>query len=192
MSEYDNFLRNIENAKKNISKAARDSVDWLKDTAAKIANKIKTNSNNVFTKDATPTIGEMYMFVYDPKYKAVLPYYDMFPLVFPIEFYGNGFLGINLHYLPPAARISLMAQLKSLANNNKYDDSTRLTISYQILRAYSHKFSGFENCIKRYLFAHVRSTFHQVSAADWDKAASLPLQRWKVNPNRKYAGTPPY
>jgi hypothetical protein len=116
----------------------------------------------------------------------------MYPLVFPIEFYGDGFLGINLHYLPPLARAALLSNLKRLANNNKYDDSTKLNISYELLRAHAVQFKGFENCVKRYLFAHVRSSFHQVSSSDWDKAVLLPLQRWKVNSNRKYAQQPPY
>ena len=54
-----------------------------------------------------PSIGQMYMFQYDPKYKDVLPYYDRFPLVIPFEqtrrvgiAQGDGFYGLNLHYLP--------------------------------------------------------------------------------------------
>jgi hypothetical protein len=132
------------------------------------------------------------MFAYDPKYKNILPYYDAYPLVFPIEFYSDGFLGINLHYLPPLARAKLLTNLKDLANNDKYDNSTKLAISYNVLKAHSIQFNGFENCIKRYLFAHVRSSFHQVSPYDWDKAVLLPLQRWQINPNRKYARKPPY
>ena len=36
-------------------------------------------------------VGRLNMFVYDPKYKNKLPYYDVFPLVLPIERYDNGF-----------------------------------------------------------------------------------------------------
>ena len=53
-------------------------------------------------------IGRLNMFVYDPKYKNKLPYYDTFPLVLPIERYDNGFLGINFHYLPYALRARLL------------------------------------------------------------------------------------
>ena len=44
-------------------------------------------------------IGRLNMFLYDPKYKDKLPYYDVFPLVLPIQRYSDGFLGINFHYL---------------------------------------------------------------------------------------------
>lgn len=188
----DEFYQLVRNTGKDLAEGAKSAINWLKDKISDITKKVKRDPNNVFTKDGTPTIGQMYMFVYDPKYKNTLPFYDAYPLVFPIEFYGDGFLGINLHYLPPLARASLMTNLKRLANNNKYNDSTKLVISYEILKAYSSQFSGFENCIKRYLFAHVRSSFHQVSPYDWDKAVLLPLQKWKINPNRKYAGKPPY
>ena len=46
-------------------------------------------------------IGNMYMFRYEPKLKESLPYYDRFPIVFPIEPYSDGFLGLNFHYLYP-------------------------------------------------------------------------------------------
>lgn len=188
----DEFIQILRSSSREIAEAAKSAVDWFKGKVTDIIKKVKRTPNQVFTKDATPSIGQMYMFVYDPKHKATLPFYDMYPLVFPIEFYGDGFLGINLHYLPPLARAALLNNLKKLANNNKYDDSTKLAISYELLKAHAVRFKGFENCIKRYLFSHVRSSFHQVSSSDWDKAVLLPLQRWQVNPNKKYAKNPPY
>lgn len=190
--QNDEFFQLLKNSARELAESAKSAINWFKDKVSDINKKIKRDQNNIFTKDASPEIGQMYMFLYDPKYKKVLPFYDAYPLVFPIEFYGDGFLGINLHYLPPLARARLLTSLKSLAIDNKYDNSTKLAISYEILKAHSIKFSGFENCVKRYLFAHVRSSFHQVSPYDWDKAVLLPLQRWQINPNRKYARNPPY
>jgi hypothetical protein len=187
----DEFIQILRSSSREIAESAKSAIDWFKGKVSDLIKKVK-NPNQVFTKDATPTIGQMYMFVYDAKHKDTLPFYDMYPLVFPIEFYGDGFLGINLHYLPPLARAALLNNLKKLANNNKYDDSTKLAISYEVLKAHAMRFKGFENCIKRYLFSHVRSSFHQVSSSDWDKAVLLPLQRWHVNPNKKYAKNPPY
>lgn len=162
----------------------KESNNWLKDKIRKLSQ--------LFTKSSSPSVGGMYLFVYDAKYKDTLPYYDMYPLVIPIEFYGNGFLGINLHYLPPVARASLMGKLKKVSSDNKYNDKTKLNISYEVLTLYARQFSGVENCIKRYLFSQVRSPFHKVSPEDWDKTVMLPLQKWKVNSNKKYARSPPY
>ena len=41
--------------------------------------------------------GRLYFFLYDPKTKDELPYYDRFPLVLVLEKYDDGFLGLNLH-----------------------------------------------------------------------------------------------
>lgn len=187
MDENDLFLEKLTSSRQQIQESAKQAGEWMKDKIQKIKNSLR-----VFSQTAYPTVGNMYMFSYDPKYKNVLPYYDAYPLVIPIEFYANGFLGINLHYLPPAGRASLMGQLKKLSTDDKYNEKTKLNISYEIVRSYSRQFSGVEGCIKRYLYAHVRSQFHQVSAEDWDKTVMLPLQRWVVNPNKKYAGNPPY
>lgn len=145
----------------------------------------------IFKGIGSPAIGKMFMFSYDAKYKATLPFFDQFPLVFPVEFYNDGFLGINLHYLPVQARAQLMDALHTITTNDKYNKTTKLQISYRLLKTYSTKFVGFEQCVKKYLFGHVRSTFHYVNPSDWDKALMLPLQRWHVNSNSKYARTPP-
>lgn len=187
MDENDLFIERLNSSRQELTESAKESGSWLKDKIQSLRNKFR-----VFNQSATPTVGHMYLFTYDPKYKDVLPYYDMYPLVIPIEFYSNGFLGINLHYLPPSGRASLMDKLKKVASDNKYNEKTKLNISYEILKLYSKQFVGVENCIKRYLYSHVRSQFHQVTAQDWDKAVMLPLQRWKVNPNKRYARSPPY
>lgn len=191
-AQNDEFLQVIKSTGRELAEATKTSVEWFKNKMTDLNQRLKANQDNIFTKDGTAEIGQMYMFLYDPKYKATLPFYDRYPLVFPIEFYGNGFLGINLHYLPPLARAQLLSNLKSLATNNKFNSTTKLNISYELLKASAIRFQGFENCVKRYLFANVRSSFHQVNPKDWDKAVMLPLQRWEINPNRKYARTPPY
>lgn len=176
-----------------IASKAKEATDWYTDSIENMNKKEKrTDPNKIFTNMSSPEIGSMYLFVYDPKYKATLPFYDMYPLVFPIEMYRDGFLGINLHYLPPLARLSLMKSLNDIRNNNKYNQTTKLNISYELLSRYSSQFKGASSCIKKYLFAHVRSGFKYVNPTDWEKAALLPLQRWSVNPNRRYSGTPPY
>ncbi len=53
---------------------------------------------------------EIYLSI-DPKLKAILPYYDTFPLVMPIQSAPGGFLGINFHYLPIPLRMRLLETL---------------------------------------------------------------------------------
>jgi hypothetical protein len=120
-------------------------------------------------------IGRMYFYFYDPKHKNTLPYYDRFPLVIPIERYSDGFLGLNLHYIHPKQRIILLDKLSNVATNNRFDDKTKLRISYEYLAAASKAFEA-TPCIKRYLFSHINSRFLEISAEEWDIAVMLPVE----------------
>jgi hypothetical protein len=123
-------------------------------------------------------IGNMYMFFYDPKHKDTLPYYDRFPLIFPINRAKGGFLGINFHYLPLPLRARLMDNLYEIANNEKYDESTKLSISYKVLIA-TTKFKEFKPTIKHYLTSHVRSRMLYVNPVEWDIALFLDTARFE-------------
>lgn len=163
--------------------ATQEARDWYRNQAQNLASRnvnksrlltSKENQTSLLTADS---IGKMYMFAYDPKTKDKLPFYDTFPLVFPIELYSDGFLGINLHYLPPKLRATLMDALYTTASNNKYDDTTKLKISYELLKGAS-RFKYFEPCIKRYLWGHVGGNFVNVQTENWDSALLLPTERF--------------
>jgi hypothetical protein len=95
-------------------------------------------------QDARFMMGNMYLFAYDPKHKDTLPYYDRFPLIFPINKAKGGFLGINMHYLPPILRAKLMDQLYTVLNNKAFDESTKLSASYKILNG-AAKFYSYQH-----------------------------------------------
>jgi hypothetical protein len=151
---------------------------WYRETAEKIKN-INTGK---FFKDASkrvqiPIVGSMYMFFYDPKGRDELPYYDIFPLIFPFKKTKDGFYGINLHYLAPQLRARLMDGLYEYANNTKYDESTKIKMNYLLLQKV-YKLRYFRPCVKRYLMAHVRSPFMYVSPQEWDIALFLPTEKF--------------
>lgn len=165
---------------------AKESVKWYRDTASRITsrdlnvNKFTQSSKERFitTSKINPSfIGKMLLFNYDPKHKETLPYYDTYPLVFPIELYSDGFLGINMHYLPPMHRARLMDALYTTINTKEKNEKTRLRISYEILNN-AAKFSLFKPCVKRYLYRHIRSRFFLVDTKEWDMTLMLPLQRF--------------
>lgn len=159
----------------------KQSVDWFigkARTAAGYRNNIVNNTSR--SRDST-AIGKMYFFFYDPKHKKKLPVYDKFPLVFPIESYANGFLGLNLHYLSGGERQALLGRLSEFANNKRYNENTRLSLSYDLLQGTKSLASLSRPCIKRYLFSHVRSGFIEITAAEWDKAINLPVEFFVYN-----------
>lgn len=144
---------------------------WIDDRRALMKNEI-----HFARKEIRP--GFMYMYVYDAKWKDDLKYWDACPLVFPWRKTEKGFIGINLHYLPPRWRAKLMDELYSLASNDKYNDNTKLELSYDVLRAAS-KFKAFEPCIHQYLTSNVRSKLYKIPANMWDIALFLPLEHFQ-------------
>ena len=113
--------------------------------------------------DRRPHFGSLNMFVYSPKLRNKLPYYDTFPLVLPLKRYNDGFLGLNFHYLPYALR----ARLLDAAGQDKLSvsavEGSRLT----------------KPTIKRYLFGYLRSMCLKIEPEDNLTAIMLPVQRFK-------------
>ena len=170
----------IERIKEQLSKSGYEprttaARDWL---MSKIKDLKPTRQALLNDKERLKTntiIGRMYFYYYDPKLKDELPYYDRFPLVIPIERYQDGFLGLNLHYISPRQRIELLDALSDFATNSKYDETTRLRLSWAKLKTIGKAFKA-KPCVKRYLFKHVDSRFLEITADEWDIAALLPFQ----------------
>lgn len=127
------------------------------------------------TSNVPSFIGSMQLFAYDPKTKTELPYYDRFPLIFMVDIQRDGFTGLNMHYLPPAARATLMDALYDIAGS---DDSQTLSLSYDLLKS-AHQLRLFRPCFKRYLNSHVRSNFATIEKENWNIALFLPLARFE-------------
>jgi hypothetical protein len=127
--------------------------------------------------------GGLYFFYYSAKYGDKLPYWDAFPLVLPLERYGDGFLGMNLHYLPPRIRAGFMDKLMNFAIYDDNDEIKRLRITYDIISA-SRRYKEFRPCIKRYLYQNIASKMLKVEPNEWETAVFLPVhqfQKAKVN-----------
>ena len=110
----------------------------------------KVISGNTDQVTTTVLPGYLYMYLYDPKLKETLPYYDRFPLVFPIERYKDGFLGLNLHYLGVNERIAILNKLKQFASAKNLTEKSRLRLSYELL-VRTKNVAALSPCIKRYL-----------------------------------------
>ena len=113
----------------------REASDWF---VRKIRSMGQSASKNTLLRDkgrstVDTAMGRMYFFAYDPKTKDKLPYYDTFPLIFIIEEYQDGFLGLNLHYLNLRDRAMLLNRLTEYRSNSRYDMTTRLKMSYQTI-----------------------------------------------------------
>lgn len=151
---------------------------WLGDKISRL--RIPSDRSNVLNDASRISpktfIGRMYLYNYDPKFKETLPVYDRFPLVIPMEMYSDGFLALNLHYLDPYNRLALLDKLLDFVNNDKYNDSTKLNLSYDLLSR-SRRYKLIEPCIKRYLSNHIRSSIIYVEPDHWETAIFLPTAK---------------
>lgn len=167
------------------TKAARS---WYRDAASQLTTKISSGQAIRRTEQSRKVdkmeLGYMYAFSYDPKFKKTLPYYDVFPLIFPVQFESDGFLGINFHYLPPILRARLMDALYPNLTNKKYDDTTRMRLSYDILQSAS-KYRFFKPTLKRYLRSQLRSQFLEIHVNEWDIALFLPTESFRKADSEK-------
>ena len=151
------------------------STQWFRDKIKEFGTPKSADLIRDGKRTSTPTFGLLNMFVYDPKLKEKLPYYDTFPLVLPIEKYSNGFLGINIHYLSMPMRLRLLDRLVDYSNNDKFDTSTKLNVDYSRLK----KVDLIKPCLKRYLAGNVKTQFRKVEADEFMVATLLPVQRFK-------------
>jgi hypothetical protein len=168
-------------AKENLNLRTRRARTWLHKTIAKATLPANVRGNSLLRDKTRQAFqiqpGKLYFYIYDPKTKDKLPYYDKFPLVLPFEFYPDGFLGLNFHYIRPHSRVLLLNKLYETTNNNDFDDTTKIQVSYSLLKGAS-RYAEFQPCLKRYLLSHIRSQFIEIQSNDWEIAAMLPVDNF--------------
>ena len=165
------FIQSVVDAAKGRPK----STQWYRDKIKEFGTPGAMDLIRDGKRNNKPFFGRLNMFFYDPKLKKKLPYYDTFPLVLPLEPYSDGFLGINLHYLPMTLRLRLLDKLVDYSNNTKFDESTKLAVDYSKLK----KLSIIKPTLKRYLAGRVKTQFRRIDADEFIVAALLPVARWK-------------
>jgi len=167
----------------------KEAREWYRQTTKDMVKRVSENKlmRSKRRQMVKPTPGSMYLFSYDAKHKDTLPYWDKLPLIFPFKLEKDGFYGINMHYLPPRLRARLMDGLYDYANNQRYDETTKINLSYKMLESVS-RLRYFKPCVKHYLYSQVRSNFLYIYPSEWDIAVMLPVARFqKRGANRVYA-----
>ena len=142
------------------------SLTWYKRKVSELASRISAGRLMREGKILkTPGFNQLNFFRYNPKTKAILPYYDTFPLVMPIDSAKGGFLGINFHYLPIPLRMRL---LETLAKRNFDGDYSKLKNTRLI-----------KPCVKHYLKSQFASGFYRLDELDYAPAIFMPVQSFK-------------
>lgn len=174
----------IERAVKNVTRRDMESaLAWFyKEIKGELGSdgraksRIRRIPDKAFNPSRDAFIGGLFFYIYDAKHKDTLPYWDQFPLVIPIKPYDNGFLGLNLHYLPPVGRAKLMDILQKY-KRRAATPRAYMRVSYEILKA-AVEDKLFQPCVHRYLSNHIMSDIVKVSDEFWVRAAMLPVQKF--------------
>lgn len=165
--------------KAGITARTKQSQKWFQDKIADMSlpTRAKLLKDDALDPTTREIMGSMYMYSYDPKTKADLPYYDRFPLTIMIEPTKTGFIGLNLHYLRPDIRAKFLDELMKTAPK-KITEKSRLTkVRYDLLKS-ARKFKEFQPCLKQYLGSQVRSKLVRVPMSEWEIAIFLPTEQF--------------
>lgn len=159
---------------------SRKSIQWLQKEVKRLRDPTALSKSILRERDRftkRPLLGGLYFIYYEPKFANKLPYYDIFPLVLVLERYSDGFLGLNLHYLPPVMRAIFLDKLLGYAKFDDNEDIQRIRITYDILAGVkSHRL--FKPCIKRYLNSNMATPPLKVEPHEWETAIFLPTHRF--------------
>jgi hypothetical protein len=190
-SIQNDIFDSINHVNRSARAEAREAINWLKGTTHDLLKNESSLTEGAGTKwpkdpnrkfitsklDIT-SIGRMFMYMYDPKHKNKLPYYDTLPLIILVEFTKDGFYGLNLHYVPPFVREKIINELQSVMNKSTLTEAKKTKLNYMFLKN-SVRFDIIKPCFKRYLFSHIRSNFMFIDPTEWGKSIMLPTERFK-------------
>ena len=182
-----NIFQKLELAafRNQITPRTKESREWFMKKAQTMRgiNRDELMKEEPLKRGGRRIIGSMQMFFYDPKYKETLPYYDRFPLSIILKPVKGGFLGLNLHYLPPILRAQFLDALMDNVTSKKSEDAKfELTVK---LLASTSSLEFYKPCIKHYLTEHVKSKFAEVKAPEWEIATFLPTAQFEKADKRK-------
>tara|TARA_Y100000310_G_C20634214_1_gene790312 strand:- start:558 stop:1040 length:483 start_codon:yes stop_codon:yes gene_type:complete len=121
-------------------------------------------------------LGDMYLYRYLPKHRKTLPYYDLYPMIIAIDYRKGGFVGVNLHYIPPKYRVILLNNLKNTVKTVAGRDIFK--IKYPILAA-AKKYAYAMPCIKHYKYSQLKSMVRRIPSEEWSLASILPIEKFK-------------
>jgi len=158
---------------------------WLATNLSKIKTTMQQKNfidhgKTVVKKQLTP--GKMVFYGYSPKTKDELMFWDEFPITIILHQQKDGFLGLNLHYLPPSSRADFLNKLLKyvsdpnwIAHNNT---SVEFRVTYGLLKN-TAKLKAFRPCIKRYYYKHIMTKVAFIAPQEWKTVPFFPLDKFK-------------
>jgi len=171
---FQNNTNNEEGIKKT-----KSSVKWFSDNVSKAQTEEKSTKNIISEKTSRrfefKKPGYVYMFRYIPPDKKDMPFYDEYPIILTLQFEGGKVIGINLHYLPPMIRVTmLLLLLKSLVSDNP-NSKIRIDniLRSSLLRKYIFVLS------EEFFFMGIKSKIRHVTPDEFVMLSFLPVHKFR-------------
>ena len=174
------FIQSVlDSAKAESGDSGVKSVNWFREKIQEFGKPGPQQLLRDGRRTKGVNFGTLNMFIYSPKHKKTLPYYDTFPLVLPIGPAAGGFMGLNFHYLPIQMRIRLLDKI--------VDGGGSLNVAAQsgkrpiLITDYSQlkRIPMAKAIVKHYLTGYVKSDFRAITSEELIVAALLPVQRFQ-------------
>ena len=166
----------------SIGKATKRSARWFQDKIkglkGGLRNRFSSTNPDKFYRESDnkiqpavmakrASLGDLFCYHYDPKYKATLPYYDIFPMIMLIGVESDTFLGLNFHYLAPKLRAILLDRVnaKIAGGVPNWKKISKIPLV--------------EPAVHRYRFDHISKKVIQIEKEEEEIAIFLPLERFR-------------
>lgn len=165
-----------------------ESLEWFRSRIKNIRLESDTfyrQSNLKKTREYLE--GRMYLYGYNAKWQDKLPYWDSFPCTIVLDTYQEGFLGLNLHYLPPKLRAIFLDRLFTYVGGEESEDdpggrrTEKFRVYYDIIKA-TPKLNFGVPCLKKYLYSQLVTPALEIEPKYWDIVSMLPLASFNKQP----------
>ena len=169
---------------KEVQRSARWFQDKIKGLKGDLRNRFSSTNAAKFYREADNKVekailkkrieyGDLFCYYYNPKYRATLPYYDMFPMIMLLKAEKETFLGINFHYLRPKWRAILLDRVTARIGGG-LPKWSKLRQIRQIAPT-----------IKRYRFDHIMRRVVPIEENEQEIAIFLPTERFRKSAKAK-------
>ena len=183
MAIQESFLSKVSDAVRSgtVGKEVKRSTKWfhdkIKGLKGEVRNRFSSTNAAKFYRESEKindavfkrrvSLGDLFCYYYNPKYRKTLPYYDMFPMIMLLSAEKETFLGINFHYLRPKWRAILLDRVTAKIGGG--------IPKWSKLR----KIKQIAPTIKRYRFDHIMRKVVPIEENEQEIAIFLPTERFK-------------
>jgi len=149
------------------------STRWYRSKITSLGGTTMTAEQHIEEGYATakPNYGMMNLFHYQPQTAEKLPFYDLFPLVIPVEKNRDGFTGINFHFLSIPMRVAFLNLLTEAFADDRME---KLNLTWRQISGLGKS----KVTVRRYKARNVKSMFLRIPVEDMLIAVLLPVQRF--------------